>query len=89
MGACCYKSIINWSFLSYSDYTSVIYWKITLFHKISDNRIPCSSNLIYQTGSQSPILFQFLLLSEAERRSSICSLKSEITSAIIKITAII
>ena len=40
---------------------------------------------LYQTGAQSPILFQSLSLSEAERQSSICSLKSDITFAIIKL----
>ena len=39
---------------------------------------------LYQTGAQSSILFQSLLLTEAERQSSIC-LKLEITFAIIKL----
>ena len=40
---------------------------------------------LYQTGAQFPVLFQFLSLSEAERQSLVCSLKSEITFAIIKL----
>ena len=37
------------------------------------------------TGSQSPVLFQTLLPSELEHGSSICSLKLEITFAVIKL----
>ena len=40
---------------------------------------------LYQTGAHSPVFAQSLLLSEGERQSSICSLKSEITFAIIKL----
>ena len=40
---------------------------------------------LHQTGAQFLVLFQSLSLSEAERQSLVCSLKSEITFAIIKL----